>query len=80
MLCPASQSNTVMTFVHQLTRHLPLNVCPICLSHTCSRNAFGIFCLLYERATLLIAFVATTDAADAAEATLIVLDTLVFLR
>ena len=64
ILCPASQSNTVMMLVHQLTRHLPSNFLPICCNHTCSRNALGIFCLtVFDAvdATFVTTFAAAFD-------------------
>ena len=47
ILWPHWKSKTVILFVHQLTLHFPSNTCPISRIQSCSRTAFGIFCLRF---------------------------------
>jgi hypothetical protein len=43
MLCPDSNSNTVIFVEHQVVGHFPSNTLPIFATHTSSRSFTGIF-------------------------------------
>jgi hypothetical protein len=43
MLCPDSNSNTVIFVEHQVVGHFPSNTLPIFATHTSSRSLTGIF-------------------------------------